>query len=58
LLGGRPDLAGYQRSLLVHLHRQDAYSGGAIWQVELELGRFEMALVTQLATVQQPAEKV
>jgi hypothetical protein len=42
----------------VRLHRQDAYSKDAIQQVELELYRFEIALDTQLATVQQPDEKV
>ncbi|NML65213.1 Na+/H+ antiporter [Hymenobacter sp. RP-2-7] len=54
LLRCRLDLTEHQRRLLVHLHRRDAYSEEAIRQVELELDRFEIALDTQLATVQQP----
>ena len=58
LLRSRLDLTEHQRDLLVRLHRENAYSEDAIRQVELELDRFEIALDTQLATVQQPDEKV
>ena len=57
LLRCRLDLTEHQRRLLVHLHRQAAYSEEAIRQVELELDRFEIALDTQLATVRQPEEQ-
>jgi CPA1 family monovalent cation:H+ antiporter len=57
LLRRRLELTEHQRRLLVELHRQDAYSEEAIRQVELELDRFEIALDTQLATVQQADEQ-
>ena len=56
LLRCRLDLTEHQRRLLVHLHSKGAFSEEAIRQVELELDRFEIALDTQLATVQQPSE--
>jgi len=55
LLRYRLDVTKHQRRLLVQLHRTASYSEEAIRQVELELDRFEIALDTQLATVQQPA---
>ena len=54
LLRGRLDLTEHQRQHLVQLHRTNAFSEEAVRQVELELDRFEIALDTQLATVQQP----
>jgi CPA1 family monovalent cation:H+ antiporter len=57
LLQSRLSVTEYQRHLLIELHRRNAYSEEAIRQVELELDRFEIALDTQLATVQQPAEE-
>jgi CPA1 family monovalent cation:H+ antiporter len=56
LLQSRLSITEHQRHLLIELHRRNAYSEEAIRQVELELDRFEIALDTQLATVQQPAE--
>ncbi|GAA4507085.1 Na+/H+ antiporter [Hymenobacter ginsengisoli] len=56
LLRCRLDVTERQRQQLVHLHHNDAYSEEAVRQVELELDRFEIALDTQLATVQQPEE--
>ena len=56
LLRCRLDVTEYQRHLLIGLHRQAKFSEDAIRQVELELDRFEIALDTQLATVQQPEE--
>ena len=56
LLQSRLSITEHQRHLLVELHRRAAYSEEAIRQVELELDRFEIALDTQLATVQQPAD--
>jgi Na+/H+ antiporter len=56
LLRTRLDVTEHQRHQLVELHRQAKYSEDAIRQVELELDRFEIALDTQLATVQQPEE--
>ncbi|MDO7886660.1 Na+/H+ antiporter [Hymenobacter cheonanensis] len=56
LLRCRLAVTEHQRALLVKLHRADTYSEEAIRQVELELDRFEIALDTQLATVQQPPE--
>ncbi len=56
LLQSRLSVTEYQRHLLIELHRRNAYSEEAIRQVELELDRFEIALDTQLATVQQPEE--
>jgi CPA1 family monovalent cation:H+ antiporter len=56
LLRCRLDVTEHQRARLVALHRADSFSEEAIRQVELELDRFEIALDTQLATVQQPAE--
>jgi hypothetical protein len=58
LLQSRLSVTEYQRHLLIELHRRNAYSEEAIRQVELELDRFEIALDTQLATVQQPEETV
>ncbi|MGI4741950.1 MAG: Na+/H+ antiporter [Janthinobacterium lividum] len=55
LLRYRLDVTEHQRRLLVQLHRTASYSEEAVRQVELELDRFETALDTQLATVQQPA---
>ena len=55
LLRYRLDVTEHQRARLVSLHRADTFSEEAIRQVELELDRFEIALDTQLATVQQPA---
>ncbi|MGI4834189.1 MAG: Na+/H+ antiporter [Janthinobacterium lividum] len=57
LLRCRLDLTEHQRRLLVHLHQTAAFSEEAVRQVELELDRFEIALDTQLATVQQPEEE-
>jgi len=54
LLRCRLDVTEHQRARLVAMHRADAFSEEAIRQVELELDRFEIALDTQLATVQQP----
>lgn len=54
LLRCRLDVTEHQRQLLVRLHRAAAFSEEAVRQVELELDRFEIALDTQLATVQQP----
>jgi len=54
LLRCRLDVTEQQRRLLVQLHRAATFSEEAIRQVELELDRFEIALDTQLATVQQP----
>ncbi len=54
LLRYRLDVTEHQRRLLVQLHRTNSYSEEAVRQVELELDRFEIALDTQLATVQQP----
>ena len=54
LLRCRLDLTEHQRQHLVQLHRTNAFSEEAVRQVELELDRFEIALDTQLATVQQP----
>ncbi|TVT39443.1 Na+/H+ antiporter [Hymenobacter setariae] len=54
LLRARLTMTDHQRQLLVKLHREGAFSEEAIRQVELELDRFEIALDTQLATVQQP----
>lgn len=54
LLRSRLTVTEHQRHLLVELHRRNAYSEEAIRQIELELDRFEIALDTQLATVQQP----
>ena len=54
LLRSRLDLTEHQRRLLVHLYHTAAFDEEAIRQVELELDRFEIALDTQLATVQQP----
>jgi NhaP-type Na+/H+ or K+/H+ antiporter len=56
LLQSRLSVTEHQRHLLIELHRRNAYSEEAIRQVELELDRFEIALDTQLATVQQPEE--
>jgi CPA1 family monovalent cation:H+ antiporter len=56
LLQSRLSVTEYQRHLLIELHRRNGYSEEAIRQVELELDRFEIALDTQLATVQQPEE--
>ncbi|RZK18863.1 MAG: hypothetical protein EOO56_15330, partial [Hymenobacter sp.] len=56
LLRCRLDVTEHQRHQLVVLHRQAKFSEDAIRQVELELDRFEIALDTQLATVQQPEE--
>ncbi|MGI4866662.1 MAG: Na+/H+ antiporter [Janthinobacterium lividum] len=56
LLRCRLDVTEHQRRLLIDLHRQAKFSEDAIRQVELELDRFEIALDTQLATVQQPEE--
>jgi hypothetical protein len=56
LLRCRLDVTEHQRHQLVELHRQAKFSEDAIRQVELELDRFEIALDTQLATVQQPEE--
>jgi Na+/H+ antiporter len=55
LLRCRLDVTEHQRHLLVQLHRTNTFSEEAIRRVELELDRFEIALDTQLATVQQPA---
>jgi Na+/H+ antiporter len=54
LLRYRLNVTEHQRRLLVQLHRTNSYSEEAVRQVELELDRFEIALDTQLATVQQP----
>ncbi len=54
LLRCRLEVTEHQRQLLVRLHRDAAFSEEAVRQVELELDRFEIALDTQLATVQQP----
>jgi len=54
LLRCRRAVTDHQRARLVAMHRADAFSEEAIRQVELELDRFEIALDTQLATVQQP----
>ena len=56
LLRCRLDVTEHQRHLLIDLHRGAKFSEDAIRQVELELDRFEIALDTQLATVQQPEE--
>ena len=56
LLRCRLQVTEHQRARLVAMHRADAFSEEAIRQVELELDRFEIALDTQLATVQQPAK--
>jgi Na+/H+ antiporter len=56
LLRARLAMTEHQRQLLVKLHRDGEFSEEAIRQVELELDRFEIALDTQLATVQQPEE--
>jgi len=58
LLRCRLDVTEHQRHLLVQLHRTNTFSEEAIRQVELELDRFEIALDTQLATVQQPEATV
>jgi CPA1 family monovalent cation:H+ antiporter len=55
LLRCRLEVTEHQRQRLVAMHRADSFSEEAIRQVELELDRFEIALDTQLATVQQPA---
>jgi CPA1 family monovalent cation:H+ antiporter len=57
LLRSRLDVAAYQRKLLVKLYRTDTFSEEAIRQVEMELDRLEIALDTQLATVQQPESR-
>ncbi|GAB3634973.1 Na+/H+ antiporter [Hymenobacter arcticus] len=57
LLRGRLDVAAHQRKLLVKLYRTDTFSEEAIRQVEMELDRLEIALDTQLATVQQPENR-
>lgn len=54
LLRCRLEVTEHQRQRLVAMHRADSFSEEAIRQVELELDRFEIALDTQLATVQQP----
>jgi CPA1 family monovalent cation:H+ antiporter len=54
LLRARLTMTEHQRQLLVKLHREGKFSEEAIRQVELELDRFEIALDTQLATVQYP----
>jgi Na+/H+ antiporter len=54
LLHCRLDVTEHQRRQLVQLHRANSFSEEAVRQVELELDRFEIALDTQLATVQQP----
>jgi len=54
LLRARLTMTDHQRQLLVRLHREGTFSEEAVRQVELELDRFEIALDTQLATVQQP----
>lgn len=56
LLRCRLDVTEHQRHLLIELHSQAKFSEDAIRQVELELDRLEIALDTQLATVQQPEE--
>lgn len=57
LLRSRLDVAAHQRKLLVKLFRTDTFSEEAIRQVEMELDRLEIALDTQLATVQQPENR-
>lgn len=57
LLRSRLDIAAHQRKLLVKLYRTDTFSEEAIRQVEMELDRLEIALDTQLATVQQPENR-
>jgi CPA1 family monovalent cation:H+ antiporter len=54
ILRARLAMTDHQRRWLVKLHREGAFSEEAVRQVELELDRFEIALDTQLATVQQP----
>ncbi|RZK46043.1 MAG: sodium:proton antiporter, partial [Hymenobacter sp.] len=56
LLRSRLDVTEHQRHQLIELHRQAKFSEDAIRQVELELDRFEIALDSQLSTVQQPEE--
>lgn len=56
LLRCRLDVTEHQRRQLIALHRQAKFSEDAIRQVELELDRAEIALDTQLSTVQQPPE--
>jgi CPA1 family monovalent cation:H+ antiporter len=54
LLRCRLEVTEHQRQRLVAMHQANSFSEEAIRQVELELDRFEIALDTQLATVQQP----
>lgn len=54
LLRCRLEVTEHQRRRLVAMHQANSFSEEAIRQVELELDRFEIALDTQLATVQEP----